>query len=393
MEQSPFPISYWSGVPERLSSPERYIEVAEAGFTVAKIAGSADSIRTAMDWCREAGITAMVADQRMPRRGDLLPGDWRERLRAIVDDYGQHPALWGYHFMDEPHPDDFPALAELTAELRGFDMAHPAYVNLLPNYARPPLLGNVSYKEYVQRFIDAVDPDLVSYDHYALLDDGATRPEYFENLALVRSAAREAQLPFWQVILSTPHFHYRDPTEADLRWQVWTSLAYGARGISYYTYWTPSTHNYRNGLISQFGSRTAKYDTVRQVNLELQIVGPLLQSLTSLGVVHSRPTGELMPGPTAIREPEYLAHGMDHPMIIGEFRGAEQEAVLVVVNGDLARSNKAAFATRPEYVAMRIVDRTTGMPGPRLALDRGHELSRGQLWLSPGDGAIVILER
>ena len=29
----------------------------------------------------------------------------------------------------------------------------------------------------------------------------------------------------------------RDPTEAQIRWQVFTSLAYGAKGVLYFTNW------------------------------------------------------------------------------------------------------------------------------------------------------------
>ena len=38
-----------------------------------------------------------------------------------------------------------------------------------------------------------------------------------------------------------------------MRFQVYTSLAYGARGLAYFKYFTPAVGNYRNGPIDPFG--------------------------------------------------------------------------------------------------------------------------------------------
>jgi hypothetical protein len=40
--------------------------------------------------------------------------------------------------------------------------------------------------------------------------------------------------------------HY-DPTEAQLRWQIYTSIAYGARGVMYFCYQTPRGHIFSKG--------------------------------------------------------------------------------------------------------------------------------------------------
>lgn len=63
------------------------------------------------------------------------------------------------------------------------------------------------------------------------------RPEYFENLEIIRRQALRVGVPFWNVILATPHFSYRDPSPADMRWQAYTTLAYGGKGLAYFTYW------------------------------------------------------------------------------------------------------------------------------------------------------------
>ena len=63
----------------------------------------------------------------------------------------------------------------------------------------------------------------------------------FANLEAVRSAASAHKPPFWNIVLSNSHFTYAEPSPAGLRFQAYTTLAYGGRGISYFTYVSPNT--------------------------------------------------------------------------------------------------------------------------------------------------------
>ena len=110
------------------------------------------------------------------------------------------------------------------------------YINLFPTYASSKQLGNPTYADHLESFMRTVRPAVLSYDHYSLMKDGTDRKDYFENLSLIREAGLRWGVPPWNIILSIPHFGYRDPTEAEMRWQVYTSLAYGMKGILYFTY-------------------------------------------------------------------------------------------------------------------------------------------------------------
>ena len=71
------------------------------------------------------------------------------------------------------------------------------------------------------------------------MDDGSLRNNYWTNLEAVRNAAVKHNLAFWNIVLSVAHFSYREASAADLRFEAYTSLAYGARGIAYFTYFAP----------------------------------------------------------------------------------------------------------------------------------------------------------
>src|SRR4029079_12074399 len=127
-------------------------------------------------------------------------------------------------------------------------------------YIPPEHLQAASYDAYVEDFIATVQPRLLSYDFYPFGHE-KDRSTFFANLAAMRGAALRHDLPFMLIVLATPHGPYRDPTEGELAWQVHHALAYGAHGISYFTYWTPpgdGQWTFRHGLIED-GQPTLHY--------------------------------------------------------------------------------------------------------------------------------------
>ena len=189
----------------------------------------------------------------------------RARLDALIETVKNHPAMEAYFITNEPGAGAFPGLDKLVAYLRERDPAHLAYINLFPSYANEAQLGVsadaaerarvgyplnfagvgvsdktvLAYRGYLAKFVKIVKPDLISYDHYHFMkkDDGK---QYFLNLALVRDAAIEAGKPFLNIIqASLVEKVWRLPNPAETRFLVFTTMAYGGRGISYFTYWGP----------------------------------------------------------------------------------------------------------------------------------------------------------
>ena len=91
---------------------------------------------------------------------------------------------------------------------------------------------------------------MLSFDHYPFFQpdpDGRfgniSKAGFVANLATVRRAALGASIPFWVAIRVVPIpfgveggvVAQYDPSEAQLRWQAFTALAYGAKGIIYFT--------------------------------------------------------------------------------------------------------------------------------------------------------------
>lgn len=385
-----FPISYWAGPPAEAT---RYQEVAECGFTLAFAGGGTpEEGRQILDWAQQAGLRVLLADPRIHRDLPQQP-EWERVVGAVVQDYGQHPALWGYYLTDEPSVAHFPNLAKLTRAFLERDPRHVPYINLFPNYAEADQLGTPDYRAYVRTFVETVRPPVLSYDHYALLEDG-DRPEYFENLEIIRAEALRAGIPFWNIILAAALLQYRDPTPADLRYQVYTTLAYGGKGLSYFTYWTIDLENFRHGIISMYGQRTDKFATVQQLNLEMQHLGPHLLGLTSTAVGHWPAAPQ---GARRVSGEGLVAELDGGQFVVGEFRDASERPWLMVVNRDRERSAYATLRLRTPHREVQEVARSSGALRP-IARDLGveavHPWREGvqvSFWLAPADGRLLRL--
>lgn len=214
----------------------------------------------------------------------------RAELDALIARVRPHPALYAYYIIDEPNASQFAALGRLVAYLRERDPAHMAYINLFPTYASNEQLGNkgdvvTAYQAHLRQFVDQVKPALISYDHYqfALAGDN---PQYFLNLALIRRAALDAGLPFLNIVQACTWAPtvMRVPTGDEMRYLVYTTLAYGAQGISYYIYTCP---NHVGGIANADGSPTPLYHALKTLNREFVAIAKELQPLRSVGVYHA----------------------------------------------------------------------------------------------------------
>lgn len=289
--RSPFLLTFWCGPPLADFDDARAAEIAAAGFTVVgtPCQGGFDPAlnRRALDTAQRHGLRAWVHDHRFAPAASTAP-DWPASAQAAAAEYANHPALAGYFVDDEPTVGEFEPVAAAVAALRAADPHHVAYVNLLPDYIPPDGLGAPSYETYVEQFIATVRPQLLSYDYYPFGHE-KDRSTFFANLAVMRAAALRHDLPFMLIVLAMPHGPYRDPSEAELAWQVHHALAYGARGVSYFAYWTPpgdAEWNNRYGLIEN-GRPTAHYFQVMRLNRELQALAAALDGFASFAIADS----------------------------------------------------------------------------------------------------------
>lgn len=369
-----FPVMAWNHAPD---DPAVLKEMRECGLTVAGFVSPG-----ALDRCRDAGLKAIVSDERTTgydwRAVD--PAAARTRVNALVSEVRDHPAVFGYNLRDEPPADFFPGLATVAGIIRE---AHPGawpYINLFPNYATPGQLGAPDYEAYLEKFVEVCRPPILSYDHYALNEGGSLGGGYFANLESVRRVARKHSLPFWNIIQSVGCLNFREVSAADLRFQVYTSLAYGARGIAYFTYFAPEMGNFRASPVDQFGHKTSAWHAMQNVNLQIAQLAPTLLQLTSQRVYHFGEIPDQCAGP----DDASLVKAIAGPMLAGDFTHADGSSYVMVVNRDFTHSIPCQPQFRQPPARLKMVSPYHG----RLTPSDGE-----QIWLAPGQGVLLKVTR
>lgn len=357
---SPFITTFWCGPPLAEFDDVRAAEIAAAGFTIVGPPCEGDvsptANRRALDVAARHGLKLWVADSRFDERARSRAG-WEAAIDAAVSEYRGHPAFGGYFVADEPSADQFEALGAVVTRLRAADPANPAYINLNPDYVFTGLPAG-TYRQYVERFVSTVQPPLVSYDYYPFRTDG-DRSTFFSSLTLMREVGQRDHRPFMLIVLAMPHGRYRDPTEGELSWQVLHALAYGARGVSYFAYWTPVNVAYadvlqfRHGLIED-GRPTSHYFDAMRLNHTVRAIAAQLVSFDSIGVRDSEGTIAAPPpfGPVTSITGGAVTAGM--------FGDQSGQLAVLLVNRDYRRSATVALHLRPDAPAPLQFDATTG---------------------------------
>jgi hypothetical protein len=328
----------------------------------------------------------------------------RKELDGLIDKVKKHRALEAYFITDEPSADKFIEYAELVAYLHEKDPARLAYINLLPIYASETQLGVSSntldrgkikypahlhgvslddksilvYLEHLRRFITTVKPDLISYDHYHLFENGDGQ-QYFLNLALISQVAQEARIPFMNVIQACRFVkNSRLPTDKEIRFQVYTTLAYGGKGISYFIYWGSKAGEglYLNGKQSLLAK------DVGNINYEIRKLSPALMSLNSKGVYHTEPLplgGEKIPKDSPVK---ILSKGK---FVVGLFGKAKEITTFMITNRNYKDKQRAEIQVNISGKRLQELDRKTGKWIKVVNLSIARKI---KLTLEPGDGRL-----
>ncbi|HTQ56310.1 MAG TPA: hypothetical protein VMI94_17700 [Bryobacteraceae bacterium] len=379
-----FAIMAWGDAP---SDPAQLAGMREAGLNIAGFCRVAD-----LDKIRAAGLACFVSDPRISGYDwSSLPDDSqiRTRVRALAAQVGGNPAAIGFFLRDEPHASLMPALARVAHIAREAMPGTWPYVNLFPYRVSPERLGTDSYDSYVRMLVDTIGQPFLSYDNYSLVG-GEMLDYFYTNLEIVRRLSLETKTPFWNCVLANAHFNYMEPSDATFHLQAYATLAYGGRGIQYFTYFAPAIGNYRLAAVDQFGHRTSTWERLRRINLELQALAPTMVKLHSTGVYHYPDVPDQAKPLSAsriVRSVEMRQHLVRQPaagrFLVGEFADDTGQQYVMIVNKDLKNSFQFHLHLVQENAKLMRISPYSGREEP----------FAGEMdWLAPGAGVLLRIE-
>ena len=248
---------------------------------------------------------------------DFIFGNTDDETNAHIKKYLKdfnNKYVYGWYVWDEPGKnrkscspfnlvpnDDNADINRMVKQIRS-DSAYNTkldFVNLYPTYwdGTPDAKA---YEKYIDAFISSQQfkPRVLSFDNYPFLKSkfGGFRKDYYLNLSIIRKKALEYNNPFWLMLLSSEHLDYKSPTFEEISMQVYSALAYGAKGIGYYIYsksWGNNDH--KSWILENFVDNDSVADSlhgplylpVKRLNEQVQALGKTLLNLESVEVIHS----------------------------------------------------------------------------------------------------------
>lgn len=334
----------WYSIPARETSLQRYQELKEAGITISfSFFSSLKDAEKALEIAQQAGIKIVLSCPEL-----------KTAPESTVKKFMRHPAIAGYFLRDEPSRIEFTELGQWAKRIRAIDSTHFCYVNTLPIYAEnwqfetpkeQDSLTATTYREYMRSYIKEVPVPFISFDGYCIIGD-SIRANYYENLEIVAEESEKVGKRFWAFALTTASsvpVNYPPPTLAELRFQIYSILAYGAQGVQYFTYWTPGPEetipwDFNQGPIGLDGKRTVVYDRLRQMNEEVRnlsgvFYGGKVVSVRHIGTSVPKGTKRLQKLPPGIKVLD--THGAGALVATIE---NENQIYVIVVNRDIRKS-------------------------------------------------------
>ena len=296
------PVGMWVTPPDRFRNDAEYKKMAESGINFVNgfcpNEDTDDDIKMALDLSEKNGlryfVNRRIVHTAIHAHAQSMNAELPDEFITGLRKYADHPAFAGELLMDEPGKPLIPSVAAFT---KSFEMNFPDkmwHVNLFPTYATGGI-QTFSYEDYIDTWLKYTEPGYLSYDSYPLLKEGGIINDYYYNLDLVRAKTAERRIPFWTFIQTlsiaqTPGVpDKREPSEADIRWQVWSNLAFGAKGIQYFCYWSPGNgaELFSDALIDVNGKETTKYSYVKKLNADIQKTGKILLECDAAGVIQT----------------------------------------------------------------------------------------------------------
>lgn len=347
----------WGATP---GTPEAMKRAAESGLNIAGFATPAQ-----LDMVGAAGMKAFI----WPELDDI---ETAIKDKKVTD----NPAFAGYLLGSEFREPLYPQLAKAVELHKKLLPTKIPLMNLLPQ------LDQEAIRDRLDLFVKTVKPTLLCYDTYALMEDGTVKSDFWESLKITRGKALQSNIPFWNVVQASGHMEYREPSEADFRFQAYSTLAYGGRGIVYFTYKSFPVGNYRGAPVDQYGHETPAWQYLQNTNKQVLALAPYMMKMKSDEVYHFGEVPTAGVGPSE----KSLVKEMKGNFLVGDFTHEDGSRYILIVNKDLQRSRQVWPVFRDDKVAgaNRI---SVYQPGHSTAIDNNEE----ERYLAPGQGMLLKL--
>lgn len=317
--------------------------------------------RPALDLFAKYGLGAEVSG--------VLPGWWGgdgnnggkmsqmnpvEKYKEAAKNFEDHPAVWGVDLGDEPSALDFPHYRDIVNAVGDLFPKQFGYLNLYPNYASVAKnnaeetvnqLGTKTYAEHIEEYCKNVPLDYICYDYYVYSTRNVMG--FYENLRIVADAARRYGRSLWFVPQVNSSREDEWISENRLRFQAFSSMAFGAETIIWACY---TAGWWKNQVVDENGNKTEQYEKLKKINKEISTIAEeyMKYRCTATHFVGFEANATLNQAPIAELNNGYfigLKSDANKPFVVGDLTGRcdnGKKAVFVVAADDYLDENQTS---------------------------------------------------
>lgn len=317
---------------------------------------------------------------------------WTDKLNKII---GKENMKDVYQIVvkDEPFLTDMEYITVMSNAVID-NMKCKPYINLNPNYAPESLIGP-SYEDYATNIIKACRLDYLSYDNYSIFaKKGMDEDRFYGNLEEVRKVCTKTNSKLVNIICSVAHFNYAEPTDYSINIQGWSTLAYGGRGLSYFTFHTANRGNYRAGAYDRYGQKTETYEIIKRMNMNIHHIMPYYKDLEFINAFHVGNVPKGSKGKESAQVIKEVACIYDNPnrfegtpnFLVGEFRNRKDgKYYVIIVNKESELSLYCNWMTfkndgKPYHI------KDMSLEG------EGNAWEGEDRWIAPGHGMLIRVD-
>jgi hypothetical protein len=284
-----------------------YKDIMDAGFNVA----FPECYNTSKNYnlkilksAQKAGIRQFIQDGKTTnylvenpdnynnyKSGQLTEEQAVEIVKGYLSDYFAYDSFYALLVLDEPGPE----------KLERIGWAKQILAKATPNqlfYCTMPSVAAIAQgitddNEVFEKFDNYLDSYLnltgynkfLCFDFYPLtcINDVKSIDKYWlRNICSVSEAItrfdskNDTYTPMWSFMQAVGHNSYRElVSKADATFQAYTNMAYGAKGMFWFTYWAPNPgaeNGYKDAMTDIYGNKTAVYDYIKKANQEISSI-------------------------------------------------------------------------------------------------------------------------
>jgi hypothetical protein len=226
----------------------------------------------------------------LPRDGAVDPDEterpgWRERVHDVVEAYKSHRSTFGYFVADEPGGKAIDSSIRLAAAFHEEDPARSAYVNLLP----VDEAAQQRWRDLATRFITEGKVSLWSWSAYSQRRSGEDAT-FLLTLRNALEVGRATGVPAIAILQFTGFLDLDPMPRAQMDYESAEAIAHGARGIVWFTWWTPNPQGpegpWSGGAVEYDGTPSARADTLTLVNARARRLAALFPCAPPPRVAH-----------------------------------------------------------------------------------------------------------